>query len=396
MALVREHSSDPQILACLGRVWYLRGKQDRNLQSMKTALDYARSAMDAAPDQPYFRFNVAFVQMQIAQLVNSIPDATRTSVDVETANSGLDTAIETLIELSKLPNPPFPKHDLEQRANMGRNTMRRQLERAMQSQKEYESKNAARLDEARKQREAEMQKREEQKHAAEERAEEQKEKLREERKRMMEEDRAIAEQKREDERVREEAELTTDEETGEKRKRQKKKPTKRKKKGDESDTDIDGTDDEVSGRKSRGRSTSATPASGEDGEQRPKKKKRRKLERKPKAASKFKSDEKVVESDSDDEAVAAQQENAALAEKVRKASEAGGESSPLADTAMADGDSAEEQTVDRSRKKKPARILDDEDEEDEDEPATATNRPEEFSMVNDGGPSAGNENAMDG
>jgi len=367
---------------------------------MKTALDYSRSTVEAAPEQVHFRWNVAFIQTQMATLILSLPDASRTLADVEATSVGLEEAIESLQDIAQAPNPPFPKHDIEQRVNMGRNTMRKQLEKSLQSQREYEGKNAARLDQARKQREAELEKRETERRAVEEKAEEQRKKLREERERMMEEDRLIALSKAEEEQARERAELTTDEETGEKKKREKKKASKRKKKGEESDTDPDVTDRETSGRKSKGRSTSATPSTGAEGEERPKKKKRRKLERKSKVtSSKYKSEEKIVDSDSDDEAVATMNENARLAGKLNGVSDDEEEAaSPNADQEMADGNDEDRQVAQR-RRNKPTRILDEDEDEDEeggDEvPASAPNGSADVPMVDESGPAAGNEDAGD-
>lgn len=368
---------------------------------MKSALEYSLRALEAAPDQAHFKFNVAFVQIQIAQLIYTLPDASRTLVDVEAAASGLDEAIESFISIARSPNPPFPKHDIEQRANMGKNTMRKQLERAMQSQRDYEQKNAARLDSARQQRDTEIRKRDEQKRLASEKQEEHKRKIAEERARMMEEDRKIIEQKIVDEadrKAREADDLTTDEETGEKKKREKRrgggKGGKRKKKGDDSDSDIinddsDDADADFGGKKSsRRRSFSGTPASGNDAEERSKekpKKKKRKLERKgkPIVNSKFKSSELVVDSDSDDAAVTAQNDNTKLAEKIN---------SPTAnDEDMADGDDNEDAVVEK-RRNKPARVIDEDDEDEEDE---APNGNHDVSMVDESAPAAGNENALE-
>lgn len=361
-------------------MWLLKGKQEKNLVAMKTSLDYSQSALDAAPEQNHYRFNIAFVQIQTAQLVYSLPEASRTLADLEASSTGLDEAIESLQEIANSPNPPFPKHDIEQRANMGRNTIRKQLERAVQSQREYETKNADRLEKARQVRDAEIRKREDEKKAAQDKIEEQRRKLREERERIAEEDRRLVQQRLEEERMRADADMTTDEETGERRKREKKKATKRKKKGEESDTDPDASDAEVGGHKSRGRTTSATPATGDDAEERPKKKKRRKLERKGKAVnSKFKSDEKIVDSDSDEEAVQIQEENTGLAAKFRDAEEDGDEN-------MANGDDGEE-AVAQPRRKKPARVVDEDDDEDEE--------PADVSMVDETAPAAGNEDALD-
>ncbi|TKX25870.1 tetratricopeptide repeat-containing protein 4 [Elsinoe australis] len=364
IALSRDRSNDPQMLSCLGRVWYFRGKQEKSVVALKTALDYAKSAVETAPDQIHMRFNVAFLQTQIASTIYSQPETARTVADVESAMAGLEEAIELLPEIAKAPNPPFPRHDLEQRANMARNTIRKQLERALQSQQNYENKNAARLEEARKAREAEKQRREEEKQRLAQEEEERRQKLREERARMMEEDRTIAEQKAEEEKIRADAELTTDEETGEKKKREKKKGGKRKKKEDDSGIDSDGSVGDDGGRKTRTRTSSMTPATGDEGTERPKKKKRRKLERKgkvsAKTSSKFKSAEKIVDSDSDD--------GGAQNDDNRGSSEAR-DTSP-ADVEMADEEEAENT---QRRRNKPSRIVDDDDDDEEDAEVNGTN-----------------------
>ena len=385
---------------------------------MKTSLDFSQAALDAAPDQNIYQFNVAFVRMQIAQLIYTLQETVRTLAEVETASAGLDAAIESLLEIAKSSNPPFPRHDIEQRANMGRNTMRKQLERAMQSQRDYEAKNAARLEQARQTRDAEIKKRQDEKRVMEEKIEEQKRKLREERERMMEEDRLIAEAKAEEEKSREQADYTTDEETGERKKREKKRggggAGKRKKKGEESDTDPDGDEDADygggGGKKGRDRSASGTRSvDGEDGEEsaRPKKKKRRKLERKGKGASssaavsKFKSDEKIIDSDSDDAGVERQNENARLARKLRRGPQAEDPDSPPADGELETGagqdDDDEDAVVERTRRpKKSTRVVDeDEDDEDDDDAGAAVNGNGDVSMVDESGPAAGNEDALD-
>lgn len=213
LALAKSRTSDPSILACLGRVWLMKGKKEKALPAMKTSLEYSLRALEAAPEQTHFRFNVAFVQIQIASLVYSLPDSARTLVEVEAAAKGLDEAIDSLMDIAKSPNPPFPRNDIEQRANMGKNTMRKQLERATTSQREYETKNAARLEEARKQREAEIKKREDEKRALAEAEQERRRLIKEERERIAQEDRRIIEERiieEQQRREREEADLTTD------------------------------------------------------------------------------------------------------------------------------------------------------------------------------------------
>jgi len=288
-------------------VWLLKGKQDKSVQGMRNALEFSNRALEIAPEQVHFQFNVAFVQIQVAQMIYTLLDSQRTLQDVQSASDGLDEAIDSLTMIAQSKNPPYPKHDIEQRANMGRNTMRRQLERAIQGQREYENKNAEKLQQARDIREAEMRKRDEERRKAEDAALEEKKKIAEERHAMLEVSRKLAEAKSEEERRKEETEYTEDEETGERVKRKKKKASgggggKRKKRGEDSDTDGDGTDGETTRRKARRKSTTENSALATSDEERAPKK-RRKLQRRGavKDRTKFKSSEIVVETDSEDE-----------------------------------------------------------------------------------------------
>lgn len=366
IALSKDRARDPTILACLGRVWLLKGKQERNIQAMKTSLDYSQRALEVAPEQIHFKFNVAFVQIQIAQLIHGLAENVRSLDEVEAAAKGLDDAIEAFSTIAKSPNPPFPRQDIEMRANMGRNTQKKQLERAIQSQREYEEKNAAKLKEAREKREAEIQKREDEKRRKEEAEAERLRKVAEERQKMQERDRELAAKRADEERRIQEAEMTTDSETGERKKRQKKRAGgggKRKKKGDDSDLEGEGgSDSEAGGRGRRSRrrtTTSATP--GGSGDEKPRKKKKRKLERKTtKQNSKFKSSEFVQSDDDSDLDDTTQAANESLAAKVNDA-----EASP-----KPDGDSGDEAPA-ASRQRK--RVIDDDEDEDEDSgPAQAS------------------------
>lgn len=267
---------------------------------MKNSLDYSTRALAIAPSQIHFKFNIAFVQIQIAQLIHSLPESQRTLAEVQAASEGLEAAIESFTQIAHSKNPPYPKHDIEQRANMGRNTMRHQLERAVQSQRRYEENNAAKLQEARSVREAEMRKREEERRIAAEIAEEETRKLAEKRYQMAQFDRELAEQRAEEERRKEEAEYTELEETGERVKRKKlKRGGKRRKKAEE--TDSDGEVGEKP-RKRRGKSTeddgTVVGGSGDDAAAVRPPKRRRKLARKGQSDG-FKSTELVVDSDSE-------------------------------------------------------------------------------------------------
>lgn len=402
IALARIKSTDPQlstILACLGRVWLLRAKTEQpaaRLEAMKTSLGYSRRALEAAKgakDEINHRFNVAFVQIQIAQLVNGLKEQQRSLADVETASKDLDEAIEAFSEIAKAPNPPFPAGDIEQRASMGRNTMKRQLASAIEKQTEFEQTNASKLEEARRKREAAMQEREEKKRKELEAEEAHRAKIAEERQRMMEEDRQLIQQRLEDERAREEAEYTTDAETGERRKREKKTKAKgtggkRKKKGGDVDSDDDGLDasdndfdgsekPKKSKKKGRSARNSVTPGvDGTDDEAAPKKKKRR-LARKDASAksSKYKSADFIQDS-SEDEGEGATQ--------TRGESETPAAETPAADDDERMSDADEEESVARpAQRKKAARVLDDDDEEDEEDGAAAVPSQEDVPAAGD-------------
>lgn len=331
---------------------------------MKNSLNYSRRALAIAPSQIHFKFNIAFVQIQLAQLMYTLPESQRTLLEVQSASEGLDDAIESFTEIAQSSNPPYPKHDIEQRANMGRNTMRKQLERAIQSQRDYENKNATKLQEARELREVELRRRDEAKSKASEIAAEEKKKIAEERFKMLETSRKLAEQRAEEERRREEAEMTVDSETGERVKR-KKKPRaaagqgKRKKKGAEDSDSESQLDGERPRRTKKGRKsvTESSAVSSMDEGAKPKKK--RKLARKGGKEDKFKSSEMVVDSEDDDVAA------------VRKGnSTAGDEAASPADTAMDErlvGDEEEEEEAASRPRKKPVRRIEESEDEDEDE-----------------------------
>lgn len=319
---------------------------------MKNALGYADRARQVAPEQIHLQFNIAFVQNEMAQLVINIPESQKTSQDIEEATEGLDEAIAAFDKIASAKNPPYPRSSLESRATMGRNTIKNQLQRALSNQKEYEEKNAAKLQQARDARDAEMKKREEIRRKQEEEELERKRKIAEDRQRMVEEANRLVSLHAEEERSREAAEYTTDSETGDRVKRKKKGSGKRKKKGD----------DEPSGRSKGRRATeSATPATSDVEGEEPAPRKKRRLERRSTAkSSKFKSSEIVVESESEDEA-GVSQTNGARNERSSPASDNDEEMQEAGDKSDAD----EEEVVQRRRNKVNLRIEDDEDEDEE-------------------------------
>ncbi|PVH75593.1 tetratricopeptide [Cadophora sp. DSE1049] len=162
VALSKENKPNgPTTLACLGRVWLNKGKADRDLNAYQMALECSQKALNAAPEQVHLKFNVAFVQIQLATSIYSLNETQRSLEQVQDAAKGLELAISALDEIAAHPKCPYPKDDVDQRANMARNTLRKQLQRAIDSQKEYEEKNKERLRAAMESRQAELRRREE-------------------------------------------------------------------------------------------------------------------------------------------------------------------------------------------------------------------------------------------
>ncbi|KAL2181261.1 uncharacterized protein P884DRAFT_295594 [Thermothelomyces heterothallicus CBS 202.75] len=312
IALSKEgKANDAGIISCLGRTWLNKGRAERNLDAYKMALEQAKKAVAVAPDQLHFKFNVAFVQIQIALVLHSMRESERNSFQLEEAAEGLEEAIKILDEIAASPSPPYPRHDIEQRANMARNTQRKQLERALASQREYEAKNKEKLAAALEQRQAELRRREEERRKAEEAERERQEKIRREREEIAARDRALAEQRAEEERARLEAEMTTDSETGEKVKR-KKRTAGAAAGGGRRERDSRSREPRSSTKGRRGRRKKSAGETdgeesegggggggGEKGSRRPPKKRQRLSSKKDN--SKYKSAEIVVDSDEDDE-----------------------------------------------------------------------------------------------
>ena len=294
----------------------------------------------------------------MAQLVYQLPESQKSLQDVEMAAEGLDAANQAFSVIAKAPNSPFPPAHLEQRANMGRNTMKKQLDRAISKQKEYEEQNAARLKQAREIREAEMTKREEDKRKMKEAEDERRRRIAEERQKMQERDRELAERRAEEDRIKQDMEMETDNETGEKKKRMKRRGGggKRKKKEDDFISDGDGSDADEPQR-SRRRSAGASSPSVPSADEKPRKKRKR-LERKGNASGKaYKSSEIVVESDESD-VMDEPEESGAV-----KPAEEEATGSPSAKVDREDQSDATNGVNGRSRVKSARVIMDDDDDE---------------------------------
>ncbi|KAH6720479.1 putative RNA polymerase II transcription elongation factor [Leptodontidium sp. MPI-SDFR-AT-0119] len=269
----KNESNSPTVLACLGRVWLNKGKADRDLNAFQMALECSQKALNAAPEQVYLKFNVAFVQIQLATSIYSLNETQRSLQQVQEAAKGLELAIAALDEIAAHPQCPYPKDDVDQRANMARNTLRKKLQRAIDGQKEYEEKNKERLRAAMESRQAELRRREEERQEVLEKERERLARIRQDREETAIRDRELAEQ-----RAVVAAEMTMDSDTG----------TQSKSKRKAHKTNGQGRPKNGSGKKGN--------ADSEPEEDEPVPKKRRLAK---KESTKYKSVEIVVDSDDD-------------------------------------------------------------------------------------------------
>ncbi|KAG4433536.1 hypothetical protein IFR05_010991 [Cadophora sp. M221] len=267
----KNESNNPTVLACLGRVWPKKGKADHDLNAFQMALEYSQKALKSASEQVYLKFNVAFVQIQLATSIYSLSETQRSLQQVQAAAKGIELAIVALDEIAVHPQCPYPKDDVDQRANMARNTLRKQLQRAIDSQKEYEEKNKERLQAAKESRQAELRRREEEREEVLEKERGRLARIRQDREETAIRDRELAEQ-----RAVVAAAMTMDSDTGAQSK-QKRRALK---------TKGQGVPENKSGKKS--------DADSEDGADEPAPKKRRLAK---KASIKYKWAEIVAESD---------------------------------------------------------------------------------------------------
>lgn len=141
---------DAKLLNLIGRAWLYRGISEKTKVGYEKALEAVRSALEINALTSY-KYNIVYVQFQLASFIKKLPPSKRSVKDLEEATQGLEEAIQTLNELAQDTehNPPYPAEDLKLRAEMGQGLIT-QLETATKEQKEYEAEISSRLQVARK------------------------------------------------------------------------------------------------------------------------------------------------------------------------------------------------------------------------------------------------------
>jgi RNA polymerase-associated protein CTR9 len=219
LALQKASTDDPQLLTLIGRAWYARGISEKSIEALNTSLSYSQRALKLIPDNIAMKFNVAFVQFQLAEFIRRVPNNKRTLEGIKEAQQGLEEAILTFRDIAKSRHPPFPANELEQRALMAENTVRNQLERTIADQESYENETQTKIEEAKKRRQAELERREEERRKQEEQEAERQRQLAEEREKLQEQAREWVEKARE-EAERQEEETPKDKKKGSRKKKE--------------------------------------------------------------------------------------------------------------------------------------------------------------------------------
>lgn len=183
LALTRfTDGNDARLLNYFARAWLLRGIAERNIECYRTALKYINKSYELQPT-PSYQFNITYIEYQLADFIRKLPAAKRSMEDLELSIKGLEEAIVILDAMAedKKAHPPYPVDDLKLRSKMG-SSLLKQLEKALEEQKEHEQGFESKLKEAKRLKEEEDRKREEAKIKEEEERKRVEEKLLAERK----------------------------------------------------------------------------------------------------------------------------------------------------------------------------------------------------------------------
>lgn len=149
------NGKDARLLNYFARAWLLRGMYEKSLDYFRTAFKYVNESYEINPI-PAYKFNITYIEYQLADFIRKLPPSKRSMEDLEKSIKGLEDAIIVLKLMAddKSVHAPYPSEDLKLRAEMG-STLLKQLEKALDEQKEHEQGFESRLREAKKMKEEE-------------------------------------------------------------------------------------------------------------------------------------------------------------------------------------------------------------------------------------------------
>lgn len=185
LALTRfTDGNDARLLNYFARAWLFRGIHEKNIEYFKTAFTYVTKSYELDPI-PAYKFNITFIQYQLASFIRKLPVSKRSMAALEDALKGLEDAITVLNDMADNPSvhPPYPAEELKLRATAGTNLLK-QLGKALEEQKQHEKGFEERFKEAQRLKEEEERKKREEELKAQEKLKEVEEKLVAERKQL--------------------------------------------------------------------------------------------------------------------------------------------------------------------------------------------------------------------
>lgn len=151
--------NDSRILSYLGRSWFLRGISEKNLNYLKKSIEYTELALKHSTGaSSSIKFNLAYVQFQIAEFITKISVNQRNIADIEKAIVDLQSGIATLNALASddEKHPPYPKSELKARATLGESTLLNRLNTSLEETKSSVDRMNEKLQIAKKSREEEL------------------------------------------------------------------------------------------------------------------------------------------------------------------------------------------------------------------------------------------------
>ncbi|ORY32073.1 putative Pol II transcription elongation factor [Naematelia encephala] len=145
------------VLLYLARAWYAYANRESNFSAMSKALSYCQKAMHIQPSDRAILYNIAMIQQKAAEMLLALDPAKRT---LEELNRALDQAQQAANTFRVLADDrsgalPYDVDLADQRARYGDGLLRKAPEQIAR-QEEYEGQAAARVEEARKLRAAEL------------------------------------------------------------------------------------------------------------------------------------------------------------------------------------------------------------------------------------------------
>ncbi|TFY82402.1 hypothetical protein EWM64_g1614 [Hericium alpestre] len=152
---------DASVLMCLCRSWYAKANKDQSFSAMNTALGYAQKALHIEPHDKAVLYNIAMIQQKAAEMLFALPSSKRTLKDLKHAIDHAGHAQKLFASLAADSSSalPYNRDIADQRRKYG-DTMLRKSEEHLNTQRQYEDEQHARLETARLKRQEERQRQE--------------------------------------------------------------------------------------------------------------------------------------------------------------------------------------------------------------------------------------------